>query len=131
MKTIDDIRRENISILVKECGSIAKLALLLDRSNSQVSQLKNGAKDSKTGKPRGMHDSTARYIEEKCGKQKGWLDVSHKQEEQETHNNFLSRLATLRQEYEQTPPNERELIDEALKQQAELRRLLHGPTDKK
>lgn len=40
--------------------------------------------------------------------------------------NFLRRLAEFYDEYEHLPPNEKELIDEALQQQAALRRLLKG-----
>lgn len=40
--------------------------------------------------------------------------------------NFLRRLSEFQKEYETLPGNERELVDEALKQQAELRRLLKG-----
>lgn len=41
-------------------------------------------------------------------------------------NNFLKRLTDLYQEYDEMPENMQELIDEAVKQQAELRKLLHG-----
>ena len=40
--------------------------------------------------------------------------------------NFLRRLSEFQKEYETLPASERELVDEALKQQAELRRLLKG-----
>lgn len=50
------------------------LADALDRSESQVSQWKNGAANSATGKPRGMRSDTARYIETITKKPEGWLD---------------------------------------------------------
>lgn len=77
MKTIDEIRRENLLILLGESGSLTALSRKIDKSPAQISQWKNASKDSKTGKPRGMHDDTARLLEDKCGKQKGWMDVSH------------------------------------------------------
>lgn len=77
MKTIDEIRRDNIELLIGECGSLKGLADILDKSESQVSQLLHGSKDSKTGKPRGMNNTTARLIEQKCGKERGWLDNDH------------------------------------------------------
>lgn len=43
--------------------------------------------------------------------------------------NFLRRLSDVYKEYENLPANEKELVDEALKQQAELRRLLKGGDD--
>lgn len=77
MKTIDEIRRDNIQVLIDECGGNKALSDLLGKSEAQVSQLLNGSRDSKTGKPRGMNNTTARAIEEKCGKERGWLDNDH------------------------------------------------------
>ncbi len=77
MKLIDDLRRENIAALQKELGSAKALAELLERDESQLSQWKVGSKNSGTGKPRGMRPETARYIEERTGKQPGWLDQNH------------------------------------------------------
>jgi len=74
---IDDIRRDNIALLVQEYGSLVALANRLERDSSQVSQWLNGSKNSGTGKKRGMRSDSARYIEEKCGKPTGWLDVAH------------------------------------------------------
>jgi hypothetical protein len=64
MKSIDDIRRENLQVLERQFGSLRGLADVLDRSESQVSQWKNGAVNSGTGKPRGMRTETARFIED-------------------------------------------------------------------
>lgn len=77
MKTIDEIRRDNIQVLIDEHGGNKSLADLLGKSEAQVSQLLHGSKDSKTGKPRGMNNTTARSIEAKCGKERGWLDNDH------------------------------------------------------
>lgn len=77
MKTIDEIRRDNIELLISESGSLKGLADLLNKSESQVSQLLHGSKDSKTGKQRGMNNTTARAIEQRCGKERGWLDNDH------------------------------------------------------
>lgn len=74
---IDDIRRENLSALVAELGSVISLANRLERSESQVSQWINGSAHSETGRKRGMRPESARYIEEKCGKNPGWLDIDH------------------------------------------------------
>lgn len=77
MKLIDDIRRDNMTALREEHGGTAALAKQLDRSESQVSQWILGSAHSATGKKRGMRPDTARYIEKKCGKPVGWLDVEH------------------------------------------------------
>ncbi|PJK00816.1 hypothetical protein CO641_02270 [Lysobacteraceae bacterium NML91-0213] len=77
MHDIDEIRRANLAILVREFGSVAAVARLADRTPSQVSQWLNGSKNSATGKPRGMLKDTARYIERVTGKPEGWLDTFH------------------------------------------------------
>lgn len=77
MKLIDDIRRDNMAALRDEHGGTAGLAKQLERSESQVSQWILGSAHSETGKQRGMRPDSARYIERKCGKPVGWLDVEH------------------------------------------------------
>lgn len=74
MKDIDEIRRENLRAIELEFGGPAGAAKRLGMSNSQFTNLRDGAKDSKTGKPRGMRKETARKIELAAGKPAGWLD---------------------------------------------------------
>ena len=74
MKDIDEIRRENLRSIELEFGGPAGAAKQLGMSNSQFTNLRDGAKDSKTGKPRGMRKETARKIELAAGKPAGWLD---------------------------------------------------------
>ena len=74
MQTIEEIYRHRLLMLVDEYGSQRKLADKLERSASQVNQWIKGAKDSKTGKPRSLDKSTARYIEQMTGKPEGWMD---------------------------------------------------------
>lgn len=74
MKTIEQTRIERLNILIKEYGSAANLARILDVQDSQLNQWKNAHKESKTGKPRGMRSDSARMIEEKTGKPTGWMD---------------------------------------------------------
>lgn len=80
VKLIDQVRRDNLGRLQKECGSLRALAKLLERDESQVSQWKLGSIHSGTGKARGMRSETARYIEAKCGRPPGWLDTDHSSE---------------------------------------------------
>jgi len=77
MRDIDDIRRDNLKIIEAEAGGATAAANQLVMSVPQFSNLRDGAKDSKTGKPRGMRKDTARKIEKAAGKPKGWLDVDH------------------------------------------------------
>lgn len=77
MLTIDEIRHANLLLLIKEYGSIQKLAVAVERSHSQISQLKNRSKHSGSQEPRQIGDEVARHLEEKTGKVRGWMDVSH------------------------------------------------------
>lgn len=79
MLDIDEIRRANIKTIETEVGSAATLAKLADMSVSQYVNLRDGAKDSKTGKPRGMRKGTARKFEIAGKKTPGWLDQDHSQ----------------------------------------------------
>lgn len=77
MKDIDQIRRDNLKLLEAEHGGPAAAAAALGMSHSQFTNLRDGARDSKTGRPRGMRATTARNIEERAGKAPGWLDTDH------------------------------------------------------
>lgn len=74
---IDELRRFNLYYLAEEFGGVGKLAEVLGKDPSQVSQWINGSKNSSTGKPRGMRSSTCREIEKKTRKPMGWLDTDH------------------------------------------------------
>lgn len=91
MNDIDEIRRSNIKILEKEAGSPSAIAKFVGMSDSQYANLRDGAKDSKTGKPRGMRKETARKFEIAMNKPIGWLD--------QNHNAHLESLIILRKEY--------------------------------
>ncbi|CQR45120.1 putative phage repressor [Thiomonas sp. CB3] len=77
MATNDEIRRQNLALLIAEYGTAASLAAILERTPAQISQWLNQSKDSKTGKPRGMRPDSARYIEKRTGKNRGWMDEPH------------------------------------------------------
>ena len=76
MKTIDEIHRANMALLVAEYG-VTGMAEKLNKSNSQVSQWLNGSKNSGTGKPRGISSGSCRTIEAAFGKPQGWMDADH------------------------------------------------------
>jgi hypothetical protein len=77
MKDIDEVRRENMRQIERELGSPAIAAKAIGMELAQYLNLRNGAKDSKTGIPRGMRKSTARKIEDGAKKPSGWLDIDH------------------------------------------------------
>ncbi|UXY13844.1 hypothetical protein N8I74_10970 [Chitiniphilus purpureus] len=77
MKDIDEIRRDNLRLIEAEQGSATMAARNAGMTLAQFLNLRDGAKDSKTGKPRGMRKETARKIEAGNGKQRGWLDIDH------------------------------------------------------
>ena len=74
--TINDIRKAKLEALIKEFGSLRALAEKLEHSSTaQISQWKQSAPDSRTGKPRTISNRSARDIELKCGKPEGWMDT--------------------------------------------------------
>lgn len=77
MQTIADTRRQRLTLLIREFGSLAALneRLELPRTDATLSQIKNQSPHHKTGKPRAMGDDLARKIEEKLGKPVGWMDT--------------------------------------------------------
>lgn len=77
MKTIEQIRRENIAILAENAGGITKLQERTGKSYVQLHQWVTGAIHSSTGKPRVISNETAREIESACGMEMGWMDHLH------------------------------------------------------
>lgn len=77
MKDIDQIRRENMVLLEEEAGGPTAAASRLGWDQPQWSNLRSGAADSKTGRPRGMRKDTARKIEAAFGRGLLWLDTDH------------------------------------------------------
>lgn len=73
---IDEIRRQAMGLLEKEAGGPVAAAKRAGMGYSQWANLRSGAPDSKSGKPRGMRKETARKIEKSFGKPEGWLDVA-------------------------------------------------------
>lgn len=74
MKTNAEIRLENLRLLIGEFGTQDKVAELAETSPVYLSQILNGAADSKTGRVRQIGDPLARKLEEGCGKEVGWMD---------------------------------------------------------
>lgn len=76
MKTIGEIRRENLLVLIARHGSMAALneRIGLVRTDATLSQYKNQSPDSKTGSPKSMGDAFARRMEKELGLDVGWMD---------------------------------------------------------
>lgn len=95
MHDIDEIRRKAMLLLEKEVGGpVAAAAKVGWSSYTQWVNLRSGARDSKTGKRRGMRKETARKIEEAFGKQAGWLDSADLTEENFPKNDSALELLT-------------------------------------
>lgn len=78
MKTIEEIRKENLARLIQSTtdGNITKFSTNIDKSHSQISQIIN-ASTTETGKPKGMGSNLAREIEKKLRLERGWMDHDH------------------------------------------------------
>lgn len=74
---INELRRKNLRKLAEEVGGVGKLAELVNRDQSQISQWINGSIIAATGKPRGVRSSTLRDVEIAIGKPLNWLDQDH------------------------------------------------------
>lgn len=77
MKTIDDIRTENLKTLVQQCGGTTKFSEKTGKSASQVSQWLNRSLNSITGRPRVISTASCRAVEESLELQPGWMDTEH------------------------------------------------------
>lgn len=107
MKTVAEIRRENLEILALEFGTVDAVAEKAATSPVYLSQIKNRAVDSKTGRPREMGTKVARKLEKGCGKQPGWMDTDPGAvKEAEKAATFLDAWA------EVASPRSREVIDQ-------------------
>lgn len=77
MQTAEEIRRTNLAALVAEFGGQAALAEVAGLDPGQIHQWLKMSPNSKTGKPRVISPDSARLLEHKCGKERGWLDHDH------------------------------------------------------
>jgi hypothetical protein len=74
---IDEIRRINIRDLEKRAGSPRVIADLVGMTYVQYVNLRDGAKDPRSGKQRGMRKETAWRFEDAFQMPRGWLDTDH------------------------------------------------------
>lgn len=77
MKTVGDLRRENLELLVEQFGTLEGVASAVGSTSIYLSQVRNQAIDAKTGKPREMGALMARRLEAAAEKPRGWMDQEH------------------------------------------------------
>lgn len=82
MKTIEQIRRENLAALTQKYGGVLALSETLERDSSQVSQWLN-ASIRVNGKPSNISARSARRIEEVLGLKPLWLDQEQNSQEKQ------------------------------------------------
>lgn len=70
---IQEIRLQNLHLLIEEFGTIAKLARAAETPPNYLSQILNGVETS-LGRPRGVGHALAEKLEIASGKPKGWMD---------------------------------------------------------
>jgi hypothetical protein len=72
----EEIRLNNLKLLVKEAGSIVSVSNKCDTSSAYLSQILNGVPSS-TGQPRGVGNKLAKKLEDGMNKKRGWIDIDH------------------------------------------------------
>jgi len=79
MKTIEEIRLENLKTLCSQFKSQRQFALHLGKSPAQVNQwfAIEGKREMATPNTRALSSPAAREIEEILGKSRGWMDHEH------------------------------------------------------
>lgn len=89
MKTVEEIRRDNLRLLVQECGTVTELSKRLRKSAPQVSQWLNASIDAKSGKRRQMSAGIAREIEATLHKPYLWMDTPQDADSQDANAQVL------------------------------------------
>ena len=72
----EDIRLNNLEILIAEAGSATKLAQRAGTSESYISQVRRKMRTAK-GTPRGIGDELSARLETAMAKPQGWMDEPH------------------------------------------------------
>lgn len=93
MKTVADIRRDNLLVAIKRAGTAANLAAAAQVSTAYLSQVKSRQPESSSGKPRNMGDDVARRIEKALGEPVGWMDAPRGDELPDT--GLAARIAAI------------------------------------
>jgi hypothetical protein len=73
VQTIEDTRHARLLLLLREFDTIQAFADKIERAHAQVSQWKNRSKRA-NGRVSTIDSDSARWIEGKTGKPRGWMD---------------------------------------------------------
>lgn len=79
MREVNKIRKENLEALRERYKTLSNLNVAIGKrkTDSTLSQILNGARDTRTGNVKNLGDRLARTIEEKLSLGRGWLDCDH------------------------------------------------------
>lgn len=82
MRSVNDVRKENLIFLRERYKTLANLneAIGKKKTDSTLSQIINGAKDTRSGNIKNLGDRLARDIEAKLSLGYGWMDADHANE---------------------------------------------------
>jgi len=86
MKTIEEIRLENLKTLCSQFKSQRQFALHLGKSPAQVNQwfAIEGQRTMSATSTRALSSPAAREIEEILGKPRGWMDHEHSESQEQS-----------------------------------------------
>jgi len=86
MKTIEEIRLENLKTLCSQFKSQRQFALHIGKSPAQVNQwfAIDGQRTMTAASTRALSSPAAREIEEILGKPRGWMDHEHTETQDES-----------------------------------------------
>ena len=79
MRSVNDVRKENLIVLRERFKTLANLNLAIGKkkTDSTLSQIINGAKDTRSGNVKNLGDRLAREMETKLSLGYGWMDADH------------------------------------------------------
>lgn len=82
MRSVNDVRKENLIVLRERFKTLANLNLAIGKkkTDSTLSQIINGAKDTRSGNIKNLGDRLAREMETKLSLGYGWMDADHSNE---------------------------------------------------
>lgn len=78
----EQVRLQNLKLLIAEAGSAAKLARLVGTNSSYISQVRHQM-PTKKGTPRGLGDDLAEKLERGMAKPEGWMDEAHEDSQEQ------------------------------------------------
>ncbi|WP_243140671.1 S24 family peptidase [Pelistega ratti] len=90
MKLKNEIRLDNLRVLISEAGNQVKLAELVGVAPSYINTLAKQRIDASTGKSKSIGESMARKLEVAMDKPYGWLDQDHSEHKDDVTDGYIS-----------------------------------------